>query len=178
MLPNFRGFTAQLLSGTTLFCFNRNSSARKRRYCACATLGRDCIEMRCLTPLEKHVWRQLSTMEFIVDNFDYRFLSTKSTNRCSPTFKWDELLFGLTHSRTMDVRSRYLFGVLSVAARKAITKRWLKPDAPSLEDWYDMIYDIFVMEVITFSLKLQQSKFEAIWRDWKSYISLRRPSFV
>ena len=75
------------------------------------------------------------------------------------TFKWDELLFGLTHSRTMDVHSRYLFGVLSVAARKAITKRWLKPDAPSLEDWFDITYEIFVMERITFSLKLQQSKF-------------------
>ncbi len=78
----------------------------------------------------------------------------------------------------MDADSRYLFAVLSVAARKAITKKWLRPDAPSLEDWYDIIYEIYVMERITFSVRLQQSKFEAIWEDWKSYISLRRPSFV
>lgn len=73
----------------------------------------------------------------------------------------------------MGVKARYLFGVLCVVARKAIIKKWLKPDAPSIDDWYDIIYEIFVLERITFSLRWQQSKFEAIWKDWKRYISLR-----
>lgn len=55
-----------------------------------------------------------------------------------------------------------------MAARKAITKKWLKPDAPLIEDWYDISYEEFVMERITFSLRQQQSKFEAIWKDWKA----------
>lgn len=66
-----------------------------RHYCT-LPLGRDAfvhvqltaeIVVRCLTPLEKHVWQQLSTMEFIVDYFYYRFLSKTLTNRCSPKLR-------------------------------------------------------------------------------------------
>ena len=34
------------------------------------------------------------------------------------------------------------------------------------------------MEIITFSMRLQQSKFNDIWKQWKMYISLKQPSFV
>lgn len=44
----------------------------------------DYNEVRCLTPLENSVvWRQLSTMEFIVNYFNSWFLLTM-TNHCSP----------------------------------------------------------------------------------------------
>ena len=36
------------------------------------------------------------------------------------------------------------------------------PDAPSIEYWYYIIYEIFVMEGITFSMRLQEPKFEKI----------------
>lgn len=94
------------------------------------------------------------------------------------TFNWDELLFGLVHSANVSVKNKYLFGILSLAARKAITRKWLKPDVPSIDEWYDIIYDVYVMERITFSMRLQQSKFNDIWKQWKMYISLKRPSFV
>ena len=94
------------------------------------------------------------------------------------TFNWDELLFGFVHSANVSEKNKYLFGILSLAARKAITKKWLKPDVPSIDEWYDIIYDVYVMERITFSMRLQQSKFNDIWKQWKMYISLKRPSFV
>ena len=68
--------------------------------------------------------------------------------------------------------------MLSVAARKAITKKWLKANSPSMDDWYGIIYEIFVMERITFSMRLQELKFEGIWEKWKVYITPIRPSFV
>ena len=49
------------------------------------------------------------------------------------TFNWDELLFGLVHSANVSVKNKYLFGILSLAARKAITKKWLKPNIPSID---------------------------------------------
>ena len=93
-------------------------------------------------------------------------------------FNWDELLFGYLHSTSANLKIKHLFGLLSVAARKAITKKWLKPNSPSIEDWYDIVYDIFVMERITFSVRLQKTKFEEIWEKWKRYIAPKRPSFV
>lgn len=75
-----------------------------------------------------------------------------------------------------NTKTKYLFGILSVAARKAITKKWLKPGSPSIEDWYDIIYEIFVMERMTVSIRLQKTKFEENWELWKTYISLRQNS--
>ena len=50
------------------------------------------------------------------------------------TFNRDELLFGPLHSTSTNIKTKYLFGILSIAARKAITKKWLKPDTPSIDD--------------------------------------------
>lgn len=51
-------------------------------------VGRDCSDVRWLTPLEKHVWRKLLTVEFVVGYFHPRFFfflfSTALTNRCGP----------------------------------------------------------------------------------------------
>lgn len=93
-------------------------------------------------------------------------------------FKWDKLLFGLLRSTSTNIKIKLLFGILSVAARKAITRKWLQPNAPSMESWYDIIYEIFVMERITFSLRLQQHKFEEVWVKCNMYIAPKRPSFV
>ena len=62
------------------------------------------------------------------------------------TFNWDELLFGLVHSANVSVKNKYLFGILGLAARKAITRKWLKPDVQSIDQWYNIIYDVYVMD--------------------------------
>lgn len=59
-------------------------------------------------------------------------------------------------------KTKHLFGILSSAARKAIKRKWLQPDAPSIENWYDNIYEIFLKERITFSVRLQEHKSEEI----------------
>ena len=94
------------------------------------------------------------------------------------TFIWDELFFGLISLTSVNITTKKLFGILSVAARKAVTKKWVKPDSPSIKEWYDIIYKIYVMERITFSLRLQDCKFEDIWKKWKMYISQRCLTYV
>lgn len=62
-------------------------------------------------------------------------------------FKWDELLLTSTNMKTKDL---------------LLLERNYKemPDAPSIEYCYYIIYEIFVMEVITFSMRLQEQKFD------------------
>lgn len=79
------------------------------------------------------------------------------------------LAFCIQQLHTTNAKIIYLFGILSAAARKAIKKKWLMPDTPSTEDWYDIIYEIFVMENLTFSMTFQEFKFEEIWVTWKMY---------
>lgn len=58
-----------------------------------------------------------------------------------PIFKWDELLLTSTNMKTKDL---------------LLLERNYKemPDASSIEYWYYIIYEIFVMEEITFSMRL------------------------
>jgi len=39
-------------------------------------------------------------------------------------------------------RDKYLFGVLLVGGKKALTRKWLKRDKPTINEWMDIIYNI------------------------------------
>lgn len=66
---------------------------------------------------------------------------------------------------------KYLFQILTAAARKAITKKWLSPQTPMLNEWFDIIYDIFKLERKIFNIRLQQDKFEDKWSRWIEFIT-------
>ena len=55
---------------------------------------------------------------------------------------------------------------------------WLKPGKPTLDEWIDIVYDIFKMERITLALRLQQGIFLSRWEKWIIYVTPIRPSFV
>lgn len=93
-------------------------------------------------------------------------------------FNWDELIFGLLHSVDTDRETRCLLGILSLAARKAITKKWLSSKAPTLEDWHQIVYGLFIMERITYANRFQSDKFDKIWDKWKKYIMSKHPEFI
>jgi len=48
--------------------------------------------------------------------------------------------------------NKYLMGVLLAASKKAITRKWLKQERPTLDDWIDVTIEIYMMEKITFFL--------------------------
>ncbi len=75
-------------------------------------------------------------------------------------------------------RDKYLLRVLLVGCKKALTRKWLRKDKPTINEWIDIIYDIYVMERITFKLKNQTDIFEENWSKWLCYVSTLRPDFI
>ena len=66
---------------------------------------------------------------------------------------------------------RYLMKIFMAAAKKAITRKWLQTEAPSVEDWLQIIFEIFEMERMTANLRLRKEVFEYRWAKWYEYIS-------
>lgn len=66
-------------------------------------------------------------------------------------------------------RDEYLVKILLTSARKAVTRRWLKPEPPSLTEWMDIVQEIFTMEKMTFTLRLKEEKIMDKWDKWITY---------
>lgn len=84
-------------------------------------------------------------------------------------FQFHTYIFGMTKMKTDDT---YLYRILITAAKKAITRRWLLPDPPSTEHWTDIVNDIYQMEKMTFSLRLQMNTFLRLWSKWITCVSV------
>lgn len=67
---------------------------------------------------------------------------------------------------------------LLAASKKSITRKWMRPGPPTLEEWYGMILEIFKMEKLTYSLSIEKGKFYQIWNKWITFISPMQADFV
>lgn len=94
------------------------------------------------------------------------------------SFQLEVLYLGVLRTDNVSYKTKYLFQILSAAARKAITRKWLKPQSPTINDWVDIVYDIYKMEKITFNIRLQQDKFVEKWESWIEFIVSIRPDFI
>ena len=94
------------------------------------------------------------------------------------TFEFTSLYFGILPSENISANDKYLFQILSAASRKAITRKWLKLERPMVDEWFEIIYNIFKMERITFALRLKQDLFVKRWEKWIRYVTPFHPSFV
>ena len=61
---------------------------------------------------------------------------------------------------------KYLLKILLVAAKKAITKKWLDSNPPTRGEWIAIVQDIYEMERLTFSVRLCTEKFYKYWLKW------------
>ena len=57
----------------------------------------------------------------------------------------------------------YLLQILLVAAKKTITIKWLKKEPPNQAEWLTTIRNIYTMEKMTYSLRLQRELFIERW---------------
>ena len=73
---------------------------------------------------------------------------------------------------------KYIFRIMVVVAKKAITRKWLKKDPPKIEDWVDVMLDIYRMEKLTFSARLKSETFKNYWENWIDFVSPLRVDFV
>ena len=53
----------------------------------------------------------------------------------------------------------YLFKILSLVAKKAITRSWLRNDPPGLSHWLDIVEEIRSMEQMTNSIQIKTEQY-------------------
>ena len=66
-------------------------------------------------------------------------------------------------------KDKYLLKILLACNRKAITRKWLQPDPPTLDQWRGIIQETYCMERLTFVLRLQLEKCTERWKKWIVY---------
>ncbi len=71
---------------------------------------------------------------------------------------------------TMNVADKYLIKIMLVASKKAITRRWLSKESPSIEEWIAIVKEIYDVEKLTFSLNLCMDEFTTYWRKWTTHL--------
>lgn len=66
---------------------------------------------------------------------------------------------------------KYLLRILFTAALKCITIMWLKAESPTYVLWVEKVKEIYRMEEITFSLRVQRELFIERWSPVKPLLS-------
>lgn len=84
--------------------------------------------------------------------------------------RFDTLYIGNISFDSWDYRDKKLLLILLVASKKAISRRWLKQDSPTIGEWLDVVHDIYKMEKLSYSLKIQTVTFSRIWSKWTGYV--------
>ena len=56
-----------------------------------------------------------------------------------------------------------LMAILLVASKKSVSRKWLKIEPPTIDEWIEVVYEIYAMEKISFSLKVENETFYNIW---------------
>ena len=64
---------------------------------------------------------------------------------------------------------KYLYKILLIACKKAITRKWLRENPPSKDEWIAIVNEINCMERLTFSLRLQFDRYIKAWDKWSVY---------
>lgn len=72
-------------------------------------------------------------------------------------------------SETLLHKDKYLLKILLASSRKAITRKWLQVDPPTLAQWRGIVKEIYCVERLTFVLRLELQKCIDRWEKWIMY---------
>ncbi|KAA0717294.1 hypothetical protein E1301_Tti012252 [Triplophysa tibetana] len=75
-------------------------------------------------------------------------------------------------------KDKSLLWILLAAGKKTITRKWLKPDLPTIDEWINIIQDIYKTEKLSFTIRSQRDMFYTIWTKWTEYVKHVRSDFV
>uniref|UniRef100_A0A671XN45 Reverse transcriptase domain-containing protein n=1 Tax=Sparus aurata TaxID=8175 RepID=A0A671XN45_SPAAU len=81
------------------------------------------------------------------------------------------LYFGNMTGNVVLKEDRYLLKILLAACKKAITRKWYKPDPPTQDDWLKIVNEIYVMELLTHKIRTQEEQCREKWEKWTVYAS-------
>ena len=73
------------------------------------------------------------------------------------------IYLGLIPDNVIDKKDIYLFKILSLAAKTAITRSWLRTDPPGLSHWLDNVEEIQSMEQMIYSLRIKTELYTVRW---------------
>ena len=62
--------------------------------------------------------------------------------------------------------------------RNASKRKWLKVEPLTTDEWIEVVYEIYVMEKISFSLKVEKEKCYKIWTKWTQCVKPIRSDFI
>ena len=93
-------------------------------------------------------------------------------------FKCETMYLGDLTFETWCIKDKKLLAMLLAASKKSITRKWLKVEAPTIDEWIDIVQEIYVMEKISFSLRVEKEKFYKIWTKWTEYVKPTRSDFI
>lgn len=71
---------------------------------------------------------------------------------------------------------KYLMNILLVASKKAITRKWLQPESPTLGMWRDIVVEIYKMEQITAYVNQKMELFLERWLKWYFFAPAKWPN--
>lgn len=71
----------------------------------------------------------------------------------------------------MTENDKYLLRIMSAAAIKAITRKWLQSDPPTTSNWLEIMKEIHQMERLTFLLRLKRDLYYARWEKWMAFLT-------
>lgn len=91
-------------------------------------------------------------------------------------FTFETLYLSNISTDKLDWKDKKLLYILLAASKKALMRRWLKPE-PTTEDWINIVQEIYTMEKLFFSLKVQRDTFYRIWSKWTEYVKPVRSDF-
>ncbi|MEQ2209733.1 hypothetical protein XENOCAPTIV_003297 [Xenoophorus captivus] len=80
-------------------------------------------------------------------------------------------LLGLISGEVFQKEDEYLFKVLSIASKNAITQSWLKKLSPQLDHWREVVEEIHSMEKLTYLLHIKGHFYNNRWSKWLTYKS-------
>ena len=68
-------------------------------------------------------------------------------------------------------QDKYLLKILLAAGKKPITRKWLNREPPTVGEWSAIVREIYEMEMLTFSLRLNRNKALKYWSKWLTYVT-------
>ena len=79
------------------------------------------------------------------------------------------LYLGLLPGNCIHKKDIYLFKIMILACKKAITRNWFRADPPGTGQWLTILEEIYSVEKLTYLLKFKRKTLDNRWDRWFQY---------